>query len=296
MNSKAPILLVGSGRSGTNWLLDILSGGNTGDTCVYHEPCSPTYNPGTGAAGWYRYVRASDDDPFLKRICDRCFAGQFTPGFRGKLHDAEKCNKRIIVKEIAAAVSVEWMAERYKPRVVVIVRHPCAVVLSDVADSTTHNVDSHPWSHAERVKAVLQMEDLMTDHLHAYRDVITKAETVWERSAVLWAVRNVVLERMVNTYPDWILVRYESLCADPLGEFADLYQRLNLRWTPEIASLVEHHSTTHEPGPYATRRISKSRQTAWRHEITPDVYEVVKRVVAAFNYPMYSADSDWSVS
>ena len=76
---------------------------------------------------WCRYLRPGDRDAFFESRLGAAFRGHFWRGsghpfaaYRARLGRSP----RVIVKEVASFLSVEWVAARWNPAVLVILRHP----------------------------------------------------------------------------------------------------------------------------------------------------------------------------
>jgi len=69
---NAPIIIAGSGRSGTTWVLDAIARANNLRTIF--EPLNPVGHPSAKHLA-NRYVRDDTDFPELKRFMDKVFSG-----------------------------------------------------------------------------------------------------------------------------------------------------------------------------------------------------------------------------
>ena len=108
------------------------------------------------------------------------------------------------------------------------------------------------------------------------------------RSRPSWAS---LLER----HPDWILATHEDLCEAAEARFGDLYDRLDLTWTPETDTYLreggyieplfrggENTFTASAVRPAEATRVRREQVDAWRTRLTPDQQSELRAVLATF--------------
>ncbi|MFA5581477.1 MAG: sulfotransferase [Paracoccaceae bacterium] len=285
-----PVFVVGNGRSGTSWLGETL--GQAEGVLYYREPCHPHRNGinGTAADGvWCRHVPSGGRDGFFEYTLDAAFRGHF---WRGAGHGLRAYRARIgqrpriVIKDVASFLSLEWVAARWQPDVVVILRHPGAYAASVL------NLQQDPQELARlrMLCATDSLRDLLgarlLDPLAAIRDPM-------EAAVAAWTIRTAVFAKALPRHPDWQVVSYEDLAQDPLTGFRALYDRLGLPWSDAIAARIRARTSATDAGAFSTARVSHSRIDAWRDQLSPDQARRIRQIVAPFNLPFYSASSDW---
>jgi hypothetical protein len=118
-------------------------------------------------------------------------------------------------------MALEWIAQRYQPRVVVLWRDPLNVVSSWMALGwdRTHSVD--PQRQVVR-------EDLLEPL--GLRPPATGSSAVTQ---VAWMVGLLMtaLNQAAARNSDWIVVSHDELCREPRARFLELYAQLGLEWT-----------------------------------------------------------------
>jgi hypothetical protein len=283
---KKPIFIVGHGRSGTTWVGDTFM--QAPGVLSYHEPCNPVVNKEGQYSHWFKYVRNSEDDPYFEVCLDHAFKGllntrkdlivkyyrRFFPGYR------------VVVKGVAPLMSLEWIYKRFNPEILFIIRHPCAVALSERNKKT-------PVENA--TDEILKKPDLIEDHLKPYINLIEKAKKPFEIYGVLWGVRNRVIADLIPKYPEWRTVYYEDLCIDPSKSFRDLFAHFNLGWTDKVQKYINKSTNKEKPGTFSTYRVTKNQIDKWKKKMTQDEINQVRNFVEPFNLPFYNRESDWSL-
>jgi hypothetical protein len=160
----------------------------------------------------------------------------------------------LVVKSVHCARSLEWVADRFAPAVVVVERHPFGVISS--------------WRK-------LGWDDFLdTDHgaVRYSAAVLGVAPPLrgasWlERAAWHYGVLSSYLERARRRHPDWLVVRHEVLCAGPEPAFRRLAGRLGLHFTDETARFL---AASNRPGDgYSTHRLWHEQVDGGRSRLTP---------------------------
>jgi hypothetical protein len=255
----------------------------------YREPCNPSTTGVDDDTVWSRYVPPEGLDEYFDTHLDAVFKGMITPGDRAPRRTLFKrlfTSCRIVIKEVAAFPSIEWLYLRWRPRVLMIVRHPAACALSvrdagltSFEPARLHGLVSHP---------VLR-EQFLAPFLRHLATVATPLET----SAAIWAIKNFVAFRAREKYPEWKLLRYETMCADPVSNFRSVYESMGMRWSDQVESWVRSTTEASEPGTYTTSRVAARQIDSWRKKLSESEITQVRRIVEPFNLPVYYDSSSW---
>ena len=282
-----PIYITNHGRSGTSWIGTIL--GKAPGILFYNEPCNPKVVKGGEFSHWFRYVRPDGSDSYFESCLDHSFKGLIkykrgwwlTEPYRRFLPGS-----RVLVKEVAALMSLEWVYKRYQPEVLFVLRHPCAVALSEM---NKINREEKP------IIEILKQPSLMDDHLNPYLTVLEKAKTPYEIFGALWGARNRVITNLIPKYPEWKIVFYEDFINDPFTCFRELFDHFKLTWTAKVEKYITQTTTIDKPGIATTHRVLKDQINKWKRKMTPAEVEQVRTFVVPFNLPYYNLESDWSL-
>lgn len=252
----------------------------------YFEPCGRPINKEGQPGGWFRYLRPGQSDEQVEQACDAAFGGLPFPDRRWQRGAWRRLvpGYRIVVKDVATLMATEWVAQRYRPHVLVVVRHPCAVVLS----ALRQGIVAEPY-----MAALHRNVELRQDYLNRYHDVIRTAATPVQVLGAIWAVCHRVLGDGLSRHADWAVVNYEALCAEPVGEFRAIFSLLGLHWNRAVEEYVIRSSSRHVPGLYSGVRVSSQQIGKWRTEIEKSDLEVIRHYVRAFDLPFYRSDEDW---
>lgn len=280
-NPEKPLLIIGHGRSGTSWVGAIISSSKL--VQYYYEPCNPELQGIRDFDLWFRYLRPGEEDDVFTPALDAAFGGLSSPGSHRNGPQRSRC--RIVVKEVAPVMSLSWLIDRYDPDVLVIVRHPGAVILSELNKGTPVRKSK---------KALLHQDTLFADHLNPYRQQIERAQSPHEILGVVWGARHRVILNALAYRERWKIVYYEDLCFYPLREYRKIFTDFRLNWDDRVARGVAEHSSTHEPGIYSVKRVSAQQVNQWRQKIAPPELVRIKEIIDPFDLPFYRDPRDWA--
>ena len=206
---KRSVFLAGSGRSGTTWLSEIINHG--GGYRFVFEPFNPAKVGAFGSFGSKQYLRPDDGR--------REFLGPARLALTGALRDpwTDRFNgtfvaRRRLIKDIRANLLLAWMRANFPGMpIVLLLRHPCAVVASRLALGWKGNLNE-----------TMEQEELVEDFLLPIEAEIRAARDDFERHLFLWCIDNYVPLKQLG--PGEIhLVFYENLLANPEEELRSLF-------------------------------------------------------------------------
>ena len=305
-----PVLVTGMHRSGTTWLGEMLCTG--GEFINVGEPLNILYRQTIlrrRARHWYTYITEANEDEYLPYYRD-AVSFKMHP-----IHDIRRArlgsprdpiriprrwmsfllgrvqHRRLVIKDPFAIFSIEWFAERLDCHVVVIVRHPVAVVSSLKRLGFTFDFND-----------LLEQPLLMADHLDPFRSEIEAAAArpgdIIGQGALLWRIiySNIDKNRGSELFQ---LVRHEDLSRNPVEEFASLFADLGQPFTEAAQRKIERATGNQNPSevprrrPFTTVRLdSRTNLDNWRHRLSPAeadrILDIVGPVAERF-YPDWTA-------
>lgn len=207
---------------------------------------------------------AVDHVPSLYRwASDRAFAGVpcFPPHvaahpYQWKL--AGRRARRLVIKEVNP-LALPWWLQLYTPKVILLVRHPAAVLLSWLRMGWVSTDKDDLYQHGRQLGKALRVAAGGLEH-----------------------------------YFDCRVIVYEELCVDPMLHFHSLYEFAGLRWTTAIEELIQAHSSKDDSdNPYGTYRNSRSKVNAWVDEISRETLTAIKDGYLAASPAWYREETDW---
>jgi Sulfotransferase family len=173
-----------------------------------------------------------------------------------------------IVKSINAALCVEWVAARFNPRVVVVVRHPLNVIAS--------------WLELGWKECGLDRHPRVREGFFPGASTPTIPPNSGPLGRLTWQIGLLTgaLEAEMSRHPDWIVVSHETLCRDPNVGFRHLYDALDLAWSHEVDAFLEE---VNRPGTGTdARRIASEQPERWRRRLDAGQVQEIRSVLAGF--------------
>jgi sulfotransferase family protein len=242
------VLLAGTGRSGTTWLSDVINHG--GGYRYVFEP----FHPGKVEAFAHfrprQYLRVDDRrEKFLGPV-RRVLTGGLRDPWTDRFHRGFLPRRRLI-KDVRANLLLGWIRANFPGMpMILLLRHPCAVVASRLALG---------WK--DSLFETMEQEDLVEDFLSPIETRIRAARDDFERHLFLWCIDNYVPLRQFA--PGEIhLAFYENLLAHPKEELRRLFAFLGEDFDERA------YRNLRRPSPLSRRDAPESPSTdGWRRQV-----------------------------
>jgi hypothetical protein len=302
---RRPVLVTGMHRSGTTWVGHMLCAGD--DFIRLGEPLSPVNRQTIltrEVTHWYTFIDSRNDAEYLPSyrdalrfrvhpIDDVRRARLFSPRDPGRMLArwtsfalGRSRRRRVLFHDPFALFSADWFVRRLDCEVVVLVRHPLAVV---------SGLKRLGWSFDFR--DLDQQPDLMNERLSPYRGEIEEAignTDIIDQGSLLWrVVYGTVLNHFASD-PAIHIVRHEDLSIDPAGGFRRLYSTLGATYDAKARATIERNTNSTNPtelretDPDGLRLDSRANLDNWRHRLADEEIERIiesTRPIAETFYP-----------
>lgn len=285
-NIENTIVVASSARGGSTWLAEII--GSLPGYPILFEPLNPNRNPNCKKYGFtsLTYVPASVEDPIKQDYLQQVFTGanlssrlalleNFRPeqylGFRG-----------FLVKFISANLLLYWAMHQFPLRAIFMVRHPCAVVSSQLHNPQWGWAKNFDWAH--NIKSNLIPQNLLVDYPHL-AEIHRNIKTVEEGLALGWAVRNYVPLSQPKPHP-WYLTTYERLVIEGQHEVDRLFKFLGQPVPREAYERLKVPSITTQSGSNPIKGINQL--STWREKLTTRQIDLILNVVNQVGIDFYS--------
>jgi len=270
----------------------------SGELVYLHEPFNPGIWPRWMASPLPArdlYVCHDNEAAFLDQVTDvvrRRIPVRAQIGEVRSLRDAARLTRNALrngvlarrraptlMKDPIAVFSAAWLAERFDADVVMMIRNPIAYASSIKRLGWKFDFDN--W---------LRQDLLVRDHLGPHLAAIERARTTApgpiDQAILRWNVIYAFVARMREIHPTWHFVLHEELSRAPEEGFAELYGALGLHFDAAARRAVRAHSAASNakdapPGDKGgIRRDSKAAVETWRHRLTDEEIDAVRRGTA----------------
>ena len=306
--SQAPILVTGSHLSGSTWVGKML--GASPALGYIREPFGRHHRPGIFPARvgvWFPYLCEENADEYVRPVSDLlAFRYRLGPGLVSVrsmgdaalvAHDVwafrryRRDRARPLLKDPLAVFSAPWLSERFRMKVIMLIRHPAGFASS---------ILRYGWAHP--FEDFLHQPSLMDEVLYPFRREIElfseEPRPLLDQAILLWNLIHWVIERYRWEHPDWYFVRHEDLARDPVRGFAEIYRYLGLGFGIVERRAIERSTARSNPAevsrPGELRRDSRAVADLWRTRLTPQQIDQVRSGVEPLASRFYD-EEDWTV-
>ena len=243
------VFLAGSGRSGTTWLSQIIN--HAGRYRYVFEP----FNPGeVGVVGHFRskqYLRPDDRREEFLEPARRVLTGELRDPWTDRFHRRFVARRRLI-KDIRANLLLGWMRANFPGMpIILLLRHPCAVVASRLALGWRDNLSE-----------TMEQENLLEDFLLPMEAEIRAARDDFERHLFLWCIDNYVPLKQFES-GQIHLAFYESLLVNPEAELRSLFAFLGENFDSRVFGKLGR------PSPLSRKNTTGPSVDGWRGLTSP---------------------------
>jgi hypothetical protein len=259
---RSSVFLAGSGRSGTTWLSEIIN--HKGTYRYVFEPFNPRE---VGAFGHFRskqYLRPDDRRKEFLEPARRVLTGELRDPWTDRFHGRFVARRRLI-KDIRANLLLGWMRANFPGMpIILLLRHPCAVVASRLALGWKDNLSE-----------TMEQEDLVEDFLLPMETEIRAARDDFERHLFLWCIDNYVPLKQFE--PGQIhLCFYENLLVNPEEELRSLFTSLG----EDLDARV--YGKLGRPSPLSRKNSTGPSVDGWRSHTSPRRLERTIEILSLF--------------
>lgn len=287
-DEKDTIIVVGSPRSGTTWIMELLN--CLPQYTTIFEPFHPIRFPQVKEliSSMRPYKAADSDVDSLHDYLYNVFKGNVTslrPRYRITINNMLKriIAKKLIIKFVRANRLVPWIVNNYDLRAVVfITRHPCSTISSQIRTGYTgYDVERFAPSIDQVVNdaSILGFESSIIEKLG---EITSEAEIL----AAVWAMDQIIPMRENNV--KMFKLSYEDLVFYPEQIIKQLLQFLNEmdRYDNIITKVGTPSMTSKDKSSVTVKKVT------WKDELNAVQIENIYRVLSWFGISF----NDWSYS
>lgn len=309
MAKQPPIFITGAQRTGSSWVARMLTLGPT--TIWIDEPFNlEAKRPRLNAAtfdNYFTYIHAGNAATRQAAIADTLslrynpipdlLAGLRRGAWRAILEQwnewqaARGRDARPIVKQPTGLFMAEWLAETFDAVILILIRHPAAFVASSMQRGWAHDF-------ADFTSQPVLLEDYLAPYAGQIEEFAGRPPGMLVGLSWLWRILYDVAGVLLARHPEWLFYRHEDLARDPVAGFRELYGRLEIPFTPAVATAIADYSGQHNPARAADRdwkslhRHSPATTDQWRRLLTAEQASEIRSITAPVADRHYD-DASW---
>jgi hypothetical protein len=172
-----------------------------------------------------------------------------------------------------------WLVNNFKVNPILLLRHPCAVVSSQMKHGY--------WDVVKKGPLVYEIPDFPFNETYLlYKDVINHVKNFEEHLAATWSYTMVSTVLNPNNDKKWITLSYESLYKNFDIEIERIFERLNIDIPPKIydrktkASFVTKDHSIYQ-------LTSGNQLNSWRNHLSDKQIKNILKMVNEFGISFY---------
>ncbi|WP_448250484.1 sulfotransferase domain-containing protein [Thalassotalea agariperforans] len=288
LNEAKPILVVSLPRSGSSWVGKVLG---SGERALYlREPITRTYllkNPEGQSVFTIDSIASIKTKQNYLDLIETTFTKH--PNFTSSVIAKPKqwfsntLNKKRVIKEVNPLI-LEYILDKYKPKVIYLYRHPAAIANSHYASGWARDAFEGKFSPDQRRQFD---ENYNTASVSGF----------WESFGKFQGIQQKLVCQTLKDYDDKLLVSYEKLCENPKEEFEKIFKFSELPLTSaieqDISASTRANNKTYRAGTYDTQRNSKAMIKKWITQVDTADLEKLKAAYLSTNPEFYKNELDW---
>lgn len=309
-----PLVVAGSGRSGTTWVLDTIASENQLRTIF--EPLHPVVVKG-GHSNACRYLPDDVEDMQLRNFMEDVFLGNYHSMWTDyrvrpdRLREDLKslptlvgvkcCFRRwqkllrnyyryrgtlqypqIIVKMIRANLMLGWLHQKFGARIVLVIRHPGAVIESKM------RLGGNDWEASSLLQHYLQDKRLQQNYLAPYNDLLNRDLDPAAAHAAIWCIENCMPLSQAKQYGH-IVVFYEKLMKNSGKEWRRIITGLGLSKVPSAETIEKPSQQISTLS--GRERLEKTHLERWLERIDSKSLRHIDHIIKAMGVEFYDTYS-----
>lgn len=265
------VFLSSMGRSGSTILSDIINYDNS--YRILFEPFRSDMVREAKDFVYPLYLRPDNKDPHYLDPARKIILGKV----HSKWIDTENKTvfpKRRLIKDIRTNLYLKWIHNNFpEMKIVLLLRHPCAVVASWLAAD---------FGDGKRGRDRLLAEDSFVNDMDArILSEYSKVESTFERLIFFWCISYLIPFQQFKE-DEIHLVFYENLITDPINELEGLFSFLNYDYSEAKALdvLTKPSSTTNKDKSHF--RKGEVKINGWKNKFSPDEVDRAYEIMSLF--------------
>jgi hypothetical protein len=163
-------------------------------------------------------------------------------------------------------------------RAVHILRHPCGYVASVLSGETTRHFSSKTASSEDYPVYEMLLAVSSDKKRNPSLEDLKLMEPV-ERLAWRWVLFNEIALAGSKGFESCTVLRYEDLCAEPLGKARALLRFAGLDWHSQVEHFIRRSTASNSDHYYSVFKDPADSSTKWQHELPASQIDAIIKVV-----------------
>lgn len=187
-----------------------------------------------------------------------------------------------IFKFCWANMMMPWIVKNFDISAILFVRHPCAVISSQLKYGA--------WDYLKKMPVSLNFSDSdfkFKEVYEPYSSIFSRIKTPEEYLAAVWCTLKLFTLMHPENNRKWITVSYEKLYLDPESELNRIFGRLSLPMPDGIHKSIYAPSRTTIKSSLKDIQ-NKNKISSWKKDLTKGQIKRIFEIIEAFGIKGYS--------
>ncbi|WKV13430.1 hypothetical protein [Marivirga harenae] len=277
--------IVGDPRGGTTWLAEIIQ--SIPKTEILWEPLllerEPTFK--NLNFSYRQFISENASEPKIKASFEKLFSGKILNSYLcqfTKPMEIKNCSQ-LVVKFCRANQLLPWLTHEFNFNYLplYIVRHPCAVVASQLKKGGWDKV-----SNQFEIPYDKPYSEFYTQH----ESYLLSLDTKIKKLAATWCLCNSVPLNHNENNKKWITITYESLIMDGIQQLKRIEDKWRIEFPESAFSKLNKASTSTVKGsPILDGKGSQLKY--WQKQLSEKQINEIREVLNYFKIHLYNVNS-----
>lgn len=278
-------IISGDPRGGTTWLAQLLN--QLPGSALIWEPLAVSKVEEVRRLGfhWRQYIPETDAWPEATELFERILTGRLLSPYLCQQTEPQRLRQasHLLIKFCRANQLLPWLTTQFHLEFppVYLVRHPCAVVASQLKQGGWKNVSPY----------FRMPEGRYASFYSEHAKFLRKIDTIEKRLAATWCLCNRVPLRHSDNNRRWITVTYESLLLNGPGEIGRIAERWKVSVPEHVYEGLRSASSTTVAGSPILQGSMREQLEYWKSSMTIRQIEDVMSVVHYFGIDLYNSEA-----
>ncbi len=257
-NINETVLIVGTGRSGTTWLEDLVNCDNK--YRIMFEPFHSYKVKDLQTWQHRQYIKTKDNNPEYHQVVKKILSGNIRNSWIDRFNKKKIVRKRLI-KDIRIHLMLPWLHYNFSfIPIIYIIRHPCAVASSKLAQNNWQS-DLEPF---------LSQKELIADFFQPFVSHIKQAKSPFQKHIYLWCIENYFVLHQFKK--DGLLpIFYEDICTQPMNEAKRIESYLGVNLSAKFTDVVQTPSALSNQKSAIT--LGQNPVTSWKNKMSIEMQQ-----------------------
>jgi len=288
------LVIAGVPRAGTTWMLELLR--HLRGYKALNEPLMYEEARNDYGFGWHKYIAPEEAAPQQRRYLETVLTGQMgiSPAwfFQGETRPGQllehATQDKLVVKFCRLNRMLHWFVRQFEVRgLVLMVRHPCAVVASMLRHGAWDESDLHGTSRREQALHGGGLPDTLRG---PFEPILSQLSSRIDVLATHWCLDHyvpLIQHAKEEGYP-WVIAPYERLVTQGRAELRRITEALGVDMTTTMRAQLDEPSSSVEDRVYdeAHQQLSK-----WRRRLSDSQADRVLEIVDEVGLSSFYTDA-----